>query len=195
MRKTISNFFKLKDLNTSLRTEVVAGITTFMTMAYIIFVNPAMISQTGMDFGAAMMATCISAAVATIMMGLYVNYPIALAPGMGENAFFTYTVCLTMGISWQVALGCIFIEGVLFILLTLTNVRQALIEAIPASIRYATACGIGLLIAFICLIDAGMIVAHPATLVTLGDVLKPAALLAIFGLILTGVLLAKGVKG
>ena len=149
MIKITEGFFKLKEFNTDIRTEVMAGITTFMAMAYIIFVNPAMISQTGMDFGSAMAATCISAAVATIMMGLYVNYPIALAPGMGENAFFTYTVFLTMGISWQVALGCIFIEGLIFVMLTLTKMRQAIIDAIPASIRYGIACGIGMLIAFV----------------------------------------------
>lgn len=195
MRKFINKIFQLKELNTNIRTEIIAGITTFMTMAYIIFVNPAMISQTGMDFGSAMMATCISASIATIMMGLYANYPIALAPGMGENAFFTYTVCLTMGISWQVALGCVFIEGILFILLTLTKIRQAIMDAIPASIRYGTACGIGMLIAFVGLIDAGIVVKHPATLVTLGDIINPPAMLAIFGLIVTSVLLAKNIKG
>lgn len=195
MRKAIENFFKLKELNTNIRTEVVAGITTFMTMAYIIFVNPAMISQTGMDLGAATMATCISAAIATIMMGLYAKYPIALAPGMGENAFFTYTVCLTMGISWQVALGCVFIEGVFFIILTLTKMRQALLDAIPASIRYGTACGIGMLIAFVGLIDAGIVVAHPATFVTLGDVTSLPSILAAFGLIVTSLLLIKNIRG
>ncbi|MFA4984942.1 MAG: NCS2 family permease, partial [Candidatus Omnitrophota bacterium] len=171
------------------------GLTTFMAMAYIIFVNPAMISQTGMDFGAAMMATCISAAVATILMGVYANYPIAQAPGMGENAFFTYTVCLTMGISWQVALGCVFIEGIIFVILTLTRLRQAIMDAIPSSIRYGTACGIGLLIAFIGLIDAGIVVKNPATLVSLGDVISLPSVLAIFGLIVTGVLLIKKIKG
>lgn len=195
MTKIIEGLFKLRELNTNIRTEVIAGIATFMTMAYIIFVNPAMISQTGMDFGAAMAATCIAAAIATIMMGIYVNYPIALAPGMGENAFFTYTVCLTMGISWQVALGCVFIEGIIFIILTLTRMRQALIEAIPASVRYGIACGIGVLIAFVGLINAGIIVAHPATLVSLGDVVNPATILAVFGLVLTGVFLIKNIKG
>lgn len=195
MNKIIDRFFNLKNLNTDIRTEVIAGITTFMAMAYIIFVNPAMISQTGMDFGAAVMATCISAGIATIMMGLYANYPIAAAPGMGENAFFTYTVCLTMGISWQVALGCVFIEGIIFIVLTLTRIREAIINAIPASIRYGTACGIGLLIAFVGLIDAGLIVSHPATLVTFGDILSAPAMLALFGLILTGVLIIKNIKG
>jgi len=195
MIKVIEDFFKLKELNTNIRIEIVAGITTFMTMAYIIFVNPAMISQTGMDFGAVMVATCISAAVATIMMGLYANYPIALATGMGENAFFTYTVCLTMGISWRVALGCVFIEGIIFTILTLTKIRQQLIDAIPAAIRYGTACGIGLFIAFVGLIDAGLVVGHPATLVTLGDVISPPTLLAIFGLIITSVFLVKNIKG
>jgi AGZA family xanthine/uracil permease-like MFS transporter len=195
MLKAIEGFFKLRELKTTVQIEVAAGITTFMTMAYIIFVNPAMISQTGMDFGAAIGATCISAAVATIFMGLYVNYPIALAAGMGENAFFTYTVCLTLGISWQVALGCVFIEGVLFILLTLTKVRQSLMNAIPPSLRYAIACGIGLLIAFVGLIDAGLIVKHPATLVTLGDVLNPVVLLSIFGIIVTSVLLVRNIRG
>jgi AGZA family xanthine/uracil permease-like MFS transporter len=195
MKKILENFFKLKDLNTNIRTEVVAGLTTFMTMAYIIFVNPAMISQTGMDFGSAMMATCISAAFATIMMGLYANYPIALAPGMGENAFFTYTVCLTMGISWPVALGCVFIEGVLFIILTLTKLRQAIMDAIPASLRFGTACGIGLLIAFVGLVDAGIVVKHPATLVALGDIINPPALLALLGLLITAVMLVKRIKG
>ncbi|MDO8092805.1 MAG: NCS2 family permease [Candidatus Brocadiales bacterium] len=185
----------MKTLNSNIRTEVIAGVTTFMTMAYIIFVNPAMISQTGIDIGAATMATCIAAAIATIMMGFYANYPIALAPGMGENAFFTYTVCLTMGISWQVALGCVFIEGIIFIILTLTKIRQQLMDAIPGSIRYATACGIGVLIAFVGLIDAGVVVGHPATLVTLGDLISAPTLLAIFGLVVTGVLLIKNIKG
>jgi AGZA family xanthine/uracil permease-like MFS transporter len=148
-----------------------------------------------MDFGAAMMATCLAAAFATLMMGLYANYPIALAPGMGENAFFTFTVCLTMGISWQVALGCVFIEGIIFVLLTLTRLREKLIDAIPGSLRFATACGIGLLIAFIGLMDAGLVIQHPATLVTLGDVLSRPAILALFGLVVTSVLIVKRIKG
>lgn len=195
MRKTIEQFFHLKELNTDIRTEIIAGLTTFMAMAYIIFVNPAMISQTGMDFGAAMMATCISAGLATIMMGLYVNYPIALAAGMGENAFFTYTICLTMGISWQVALACVFIEGIIFVILTLTKLRQAIMDAIPASLRYGIACGIGLLVAFVGLKEAGLVVAHPGTLVTLGDIINPLTILALIGLIVTGVLLVKNIKG
>ena len=195
MRRALERYFALAALGTNVRTEVVAGITTFMTMAYIIFVNPAMISATGMDFGAAMMATCLSAAFATILMGVWVNYPIALAPGMGENAFFTYTVCLGMGVPWRTALGCVFIEGLIFVALTLTRIRQSLMDAIPESLRHAVACGIGLLIAFVGLKDAGLIVANPATFVSLGDVLSRPALLSIGGLVLTGALLARNVKG
>jgi len=195
MKNLITTFFKIKESNTNIRIEIIAGITTFMTMAYIIFVNPTMISQTGMDFGSALMATCISAAISTIIMGIYANYPIALAPGMGENAFFTFTVCLTMGISWQVALGCVFIGGIIFIILTLTKVRQAIIDSIPQCIRYGTACGIGMLIAFIGLIDSGIVIKHPATLVTLGDIASIPTLLSIFGLIITGILLIKNIKG
>ena len=191
----LEKFFHLKELNTNVRTEFIAGITTFMAMAYIIFVNPAMISQTGIDFGSGLMATCISAAFATILMGLYANYPIALAAGMGENAFFTYTVCMTMAIKWQVALACVFIEGLIFFILTLTKLRQSIMDAIPFSIRYSTACGIGMLIAFIGLVNAGIIVKHPATLVTLGDLLSPAAMLSMFGLLVTAVLLIRNIRG
>ncbi|MFA5388335.1 MAG: NCS2 family permease [Candidatus Omnitrophota bacterium] len=195
MKDLIWRFFKLKELGTNIRVEVVAGITTFMTMAYIIFVNPAMISQTGMDFGSAMAATCVSAAIATIIMGLYANYPIALAPGMGENAFFTYTACITMGIPWQTALGCVFISGLVFIILTLVRMRQLLIEAIPASMRYGIAAGIGLLIAFVGLMDAGFVKAHPATLVTMGDITSLPCILAMAGLVVTATLLIKKIKG
>ncbi|MCM8760927.1 MAG: NCS2 family permease [Candidatus Omnitrophica bacterium] len=195
MKDFIERFFGLKTLSTNIKTEILAGFTTFMTMAYIIFVNPAMISQTGMDFGSSLMATCIAAGFATILMGLYANYPIALAPGMGENAFFTYTVCITMGISWQVALGCVFLSGAIFIILTLTRLRQALLEAIPSSLRHAIAAGIGLLIALVGLMDAGLVVSNPATLVKVGDILNPPALLALFGLAITSVFLIKGIKG
>ena len=193
--KFLEDFFHLKKLGTNVRTEIIAGVTTFMTMAYIIFVNPAMIAQTGMDFGAALAATCIAAAVATIMMGLYANYPIAQAPGMGENAFFTYAVCMTMGIPWQTALGCVFIEGAIFLALTMTNVRQAIIEAMPRSIRSAVAAGIGMLIAFVGLKDSGLIVAHPATFVALGDVVSLPVFVSAVGLIVTTVLLVRNVKG
>ncbi len=195
MKSAIEKFFQLKELNTTIRTEAIAGLTTFMAMAYIIFVNPAMISRTGMDFGAVMAATCLSAAFATLLMGIWVNYPIGLATGMGENAFFTYTVCLTMGISWQAALGCVFIQGVIFIFLTLTKIRQQLIDAIPQGIKYAIACGIGLLITFIGLMNSGLIVANPATFVTLGNVTSPAVLLCLLGLAVTGALLARNIRG
>jgi len=195
MKNALENFFKLKDLNTNIKTEIIAGLTTFMTMAYIIFVNPAMISQTGMDFSSAMTATCISAAIATIIMGLYANYPIALASGMGENAFFTYTVCITMGVSWQTGLGCVFIGGIIFIILTLTRMRQLLMESIPSSMRYGIASGIGIFIAFIGIIDAGLVKAHPSTFVTIGNIISLPSLLAMFGLIVTGVLLVKKIKG
>ena len=193
--KILENVFKLKESGTTVRTEVIAGFTTFMTMAYIIFVNQAMISKTGMDMGSAMMATCISAALATLLMGLYANYPIALAPGMGENAFFTYTVCITMGISWQVALGCVFITGIAFLILTVTKMRQALIEAIPPAIRYSIAAGIGMLVAFLGLMDAGLVVAHPATIVSLGRVASVPVMLCAIGLIVTVVMMAKKVRG
>ncbi|MCB4791764.1 MAG: NCS2 family permease [Elusimicrobia bacterium] len=191
----IENYFNMQELKTTIRTEVIAGVTTFMTMAYIIFVNPAMIAQAGMDIGAAMSATCVASAIATIFMGVYAKYPIALAPGMGINAFFTYTVCLSMKISWEVALGCVFIQGIIFIMLTLTKAREAIAYSIPGSIRYAIACGIGIFIAFIGLIDSGLIVANPATLVSLGDVTNPATLVSIFGLLITSVILIKKISG
>ncbi|MDD5438673.1 MAG: NCS2 family permease [Candidatus Omnitrophica bacterium] len=195
MTSLLEKIFHIKAQGSSIRTETIAGVTTFMTMAYIIFVNPAMISRTGMDFGAALAATCLSAAIATIVMGLYANYPIALAPGMGENAFFTFTVCVTMGISWQTALGCVFIEGILFIILTVTRMRQMLIDAIPLSLRYGTAAGIGLLITLIGLKAAGIVVANQATISGLGDVVSPGPLLALSGLVITGWLLGKKVNG
>jgi AGZA family xanthine/uracil permease-like MFS transporter len=195
MRRAIESFFKLRELNTNIRTEAVAGLTTFMAMAYIIFVNPAMVAQTGMDFAAVMAATCLSAALATVAMGVFVNYPIGLATGMGENAFFTYTVCLGMGVPWQAALGCVFIQGAAFILLTLTKIRQHLIDAIPAGIKYAIACGIGLLITFIGLMNSGLIVANPSTIVALGDLSSPAPALSLLGLAVTGVLLARNMRG
>ncbi|MBN1823813.1 MAG: NCS2 family permease [Endomicrobiales bacterium] len=193
--KAIEKYFRLSEHGTTVKTEVLAGLTTFMTMAYIIFVNPAMISQAGLDFGSAMIATCIAAGFATMFMGLYANYPIALAPGMGINAFFTYTVCLTMKIPWQTALGCVFIEGIIFLFLTLTNVRQALVDSIPSCLRYGTACGIGLFIAFIGLMDAGVIASHPATFVTLGNVTSTPVLLSAAGFLIACVLIIKNVRG
>ncbi len=195
MKNSIEDFFKLKELNTDIKTEIMAGLTTFLAMAYIIFVNPGMISKTGMDFGSAMMATCISAGIATMMMGIYVNYPIALAAGMGENAFFTFVVCITMKIPWQVALACVFIEGIIFLILSLTKIRQALLESIPLSLRSGIACGIGVFISFLGLHDAGIIVGNPATMVGLGDILSAPCVLAMTGLFITGVLLIRNIHG
>ena len=187
--------FKLTENNTNVRTEILAGVTTFMTMAYIIIVNPQILSATGMDIGALFTATCLSAAVATIVMAFHANYPFALAPGMGLNAFFAFTVVLGMGYSWEFALTAVLIEGIIFILLTLFNIREAIINCIPMSIKHGVSVGIGLFIAFIGLSNAGIIVGYEATKVTLGDMGNPAVLLALMGLVITGVLLAKKVRG
>ncbi|WP_457612011.1 NCS2 family permease [Methanocaldococcus sp.] len=195
MIKAIEKYFEFDKYNTNLKTEILAGLTTFMTMAYIIFVNPQILSQTGMDFGAVMVATCVSSAIATLIMGLYARYPFALAPGMGLNAYFTYGVCLGMGIDWRVALGAVFISGVLFVILTLTKIRTWIFNAIPNAIKYGTAVGIGLFIAFIGLKNAGIIVESKATFVTLGNLLSPSPLLAMFGIFLTSILVSRNVIG
>ena len=165
----LSSYFKLAENETTVRNEVLAGITTFLTMAYITFVNPAILSDAGMDFGAVFVATCLAAAIGTLIMGLYANYPIALAPGMGLNAFFTYGVVQGMGHAWQVALGAVFISGILFIILSVLPVREWIINAIPRGLKMAISAGIGLFLAIIALKNAGVVVDHPATLVTLGD--------------------------
>ncbi|HOL23106.1 MAG TPA: NCS2 family permease, partial [bacterium] len=153
----LSRFFRFNEHGTDIKTETIAGLTTFMAMAYIIVVQPSVLSQAGMDFGAVMVATCLSSAIATILMGLYAGYPIALAPGMGQNFYFAFTVILGMGIAWQSALGAVFISGVIFIILSLWRVREKLIEAIPESLQCGIAAGIGLFIAFIGLLQAGII--------------------------------------
>ncbi len=191
----LEKHFKLSEHNTNVRTEVIAGITTFMTMGYIIMVNPDILSATGMDFGALITATCLSAAISTIFMALYANYPFALAPGMGLNAFFAFTVVLGMGLSWEAALGAVFINGVIFLLLTLTTAREALFNAIPMNLKLATSVGIGLFIAFIGFTQAGIVVEDPDTYLALGNFHDPQVLLAIFGLIVAGLLLARGVRG
>lgn len=187
--------FKLKENKTDFRTEIVAGITTFMTMAYILIVNPQILSNTGMDKGALFTATALSAAVATLVMAFHANYPFALAPGMGLNAFFAFTVVLGMKYSWEVALAAILIEGIIFIILSVTPVREAIVNAIPLSIKHAVSVGIGLFIAFIGARSAGLVVNSEATGVTLGNLKSPEVILTIIGLIITGYLLAKGVKG
>ncbi|MCX7903441.1 MAG: NCS2 family permease [Caloramator sp.] len=187
--------FKLKEHKTDVRTEIIAGFTTFMTMAYILIVNPQILSNTGMDKGALFTATALSAAVATLVMAFHANYPFALAPGMGLNAFFAFTVVLGMKYSWEVALAAILIEGIIFIILSVTPVREAIVNAIPLSIKHAVSVGIGLFIAFIGVRSAGLVVNSEATGVTLGNLKSPEVILAIIGLIITGYLLAKGVKG
>lgn len=177
----LQRLFRLDENHTTAGTEVVAGITTFLTMAYIIFVNPAMLAEAGMDKGAVFVATCVAAALGSLTMGLYANYPIALAPGMGLNAYFTYGVVLGMGYSWQVGLGAVFISGVLFLLLALTRVREYIINAIPHSLKLSISAGIGLFLGIIALKNAGIVVAHPATLVTLGTLSEAPVVLAAVG--------------
>jgi len=186
----LERLFRLKDNGTAVRTEVMAGLTTFLTMAYIILVNPTILADAGMPAAGAAAATCLAAAFGSILMGLFANYPIALAPGMGLNAYFTYTVVKGMGLPWETALGCVFLSGVLFLILTVTGVRRLIVGAIPTSLYAAIAAGIGLFIAFIGLKGAGIVVANPATTVALGDLTTPTAALALFGLVLTGALLA-----
>jgi len=187
--------FGLTRSGTTVRTEIIAGATTFLTMAYIVFVNPTILGQAGMDKGAVFVATCLAAAASTLVMGLYANYPIGLAPGMGLNAFFTFTVVLTYKYSWQQALAAVFCSGVLFFLISIFRVRRWVIEAIPANLKLAVSAGVGLFLGIIALESAGIVVAHPATLVTLGDMKKPAALLAGIGFVLIAALNYRGIIG
>ncbi|GAA3722668.1 NCS2 family permease [Oceanisphaera sediminis] len=191
----LDKYFHLKELGTNVRQEVVAGITTFLTMAYIIFVNPAILSEAGMDYGAVFVATCLAAAIGCFIMGLLANYPIALAPGMGLNAFFTYTVVLTEGYSWQSALGAVFFSGCIFVLLSLFKVRAWIINSIPGPLKIGIAAGIGLFLALIGLKNAGIIVDNPATLVGLGDVTSLQVGLATLGFFLIIGMAARGMRG
>lgn len=190
----LERIFKLSEHQTNIRTEIAAGVTTFLTMAYIIFVNPSILAEAKVPFGGALFATCVAAAIGSLMMGLIANYPFALAPGMGLNAYFTYTVVNGMGYDWRVAMGAVFISGVVFLILTLARIRAMIVDAIPMTMKTAVAAGIGLFIAFIGLKNAGVIVASPATFVTLGHVISTPVLLAMGGLLVTGVLLARGYK-
>jgi AGZA family xanthine/uracil permease-like MFS transporter len=178
---SIKRYFGFEAAGTNLRTEVLAGLTTFLTMAYIIFVNPAILGDAGMPKDAVFVATCIVAALASLIMGLYANYPIALAPGMGLNAYFAYTVVKGMGFTWQAALGAVFISGCLFMIVTLFRVREVIVNGIPHSIRIAITGGIGLFLAIISLKSAGVVVGNPATLVTLGDLHNSHVVLAVIG--------------
>jgi len=191
----LERLFNLKEHNTNPRTEIMAGITTFMTMSYIIFVQPTVLGAAGMDPGAVMVATCISAALGTVLMALMANYPIALAPGMGENFYFTYIVVLTLGYSWQITLGAVFISGVAFILLSTVGLREKLITILPDCLKNSIPVGLGLLIALVGLEWSGIVVGHPVTYVTLGDITSTPTLLSILGLIVMAILFALRIKG
>ncbi|MFC0560715.1 NCS2 family permease [Halalkalibacter alkalisediminis] len=191
----MDRYFGFKEHGTTYRRESVAGLTTFLSMAYILFVNPMILADAGMDLGAVFTATALAAAIGTLIMGVLAKYPIALAPGMGLNAFFAYSVVLGMGIEWQVALFGVFVSGIIFILITVFKIREVIINAIPAELKYAAAAGIGLFIAFIGLKGAGIVVPYEATAVTLGDLLSGPTLVAIFGIVITVIFMVRGIKG
>src|SRR5215510_8573650 len=191
MHDCLEKAFHLSASRTTLRTEILAGLTTFMTMSYIIFVQPAVLSTTGMDFGAVMAATCIVSAVGCFLMALLANYPIAVAPAMGHNFFFAFTVVAGMGYRWQVALGAVFISGIVFLLMSIWGVREALVRAIPDSLKRGIAVGIGLLICLVGLEWSGLVAGNPATLVTLGDLHEPAVWMSAAGLLMTCALLVR----
>lgn len=187
--------FKLSEHGTNVRTEVLAGITTFLTMSYIIFVNPDILSSTGMDRNAIFVATCLAAALGTLIMAFVANWPIGMAPGMGLNAFFAFTVVASLGYTWQQALGAVFISGVIFLILTVTGIRSWLIRGIPKSLQSAIAAGIGMFLGLIALMNSGIVVAHPDTKITLGDLTQPAALYAILGFFIIAALDALKIRG
>ncbi len=191
----LDRYFRLRENGTTVRTEVIAGATTFLAMAYIIVVNPGILSETGMDFGAVFVATCVAAALGTAIMGLWARYPIAQAPGMGLNAFFAFTVVLGMGIPWETALAGTLVSGVLFFLLAVSGIREAVLNAIPLQLKLAVGAGIGLFIAFIGLRNAGIVEVYEPTAVTLGDLTTPATVLAIVGLVVTALFLLRGLRG
>ncbi|MGL4836759.1 MAG: NCS2 family permease, partial [Shewanella sp.] len=190
----LEKLFQLKQNQTNLKQEVIAGLTTFMTMAYIIFVNPMILADAGMDHGAVFVATCLAAAVGCLVMGLMANYPIALAPGMGLNAFFTYTVVGEMGYSWETALGAVFLSGICFLILSLMRIREWVVNSIPVSLRLGIAAGIGLFLALIGLKSAGIVVASPTTLVKMGDITAFPAVMAILGFLLIIAMVQRGMK-
>jgi AGZA family xanthine/uracil permease-like MFS transporter len=191
----LERVFHLKEHETTARRELLAGLTTFTTMAYVVVVNPRILSEAGMPVEGVLFATCLSAAVATLIMGLWANYPIALAPGMSLNAYFTYTIVLGRGVPWQTALGVVFLSGLLFLLLTLTSVREHIVNGIPDCLKHGTAAGIGLFIAFVGLRNAKLIVANTATFVGLGKVSDPQVILAAVGIVLIAILMARKVGG
>jgi adenine/guanine/hypoxanthine permease len=191
----LQRLFQLNENQTTVRRELLAGLTTFMTMAYVVVVNPRILAEAGMPVEGVLFATCVSAAIATLIMGLWANYPIALAPGMSLNAYFTYSIVIGRGIPWQTALGVVFLSGLLFLLLTLTSVREQIVNGIPDCLKHGTAAGIGLFIAFIGLRNAKIIVANPATFVGLGRASDPQVLLAASGLMLIAILMARRIGG
>jgi AGZA family xanthine/uracil permease-like MFS transporter len=191
----LERLFRLKENETTVRRELFAGLTTFMAMAYVVVVNPRILSEGGMPADGVLFATCLSAALATLVMGLWANYPIALAPGMSLNAYFTYSVVMGRGVPWQTALGVVFLSGLLFLVLTLTKVREHIVNDIPDCLKHGTAAGIGLFIAFIGLRNAKLIVSSPATFVAFGKISDHSALLAVAGLLLTAILMARRVGG
>ena len=192
---TISNYFKLNELNTNIRTEILAGFTTFISMSYILFVNPNVLGAAGMNQGAVFTATALSAAFGTLMMGLYARYPIATAPALGINAFFSYSVVIGMGVNWQTALAAVFVASLIFILITIFKLREVIIDAIPSDLKFAISSGICLFIAFLGLHQGGLIVANKSTVVGLGSFTTPTTWLTIIGLIVTSILMVKKVPG
>lgn len=195
MKSVLENFFSVSEHQTSIQKEILAGVTTFITMAYIIFVNPQMMAQSGMDYGAIFVGTCLAAAVASLFMGLFANWPVGLAPGMGLNAFFTYTVVGEMGYSWEVALGAVFIAGILFFIMSITPLRRWMLDSIPLNLRIAMGAGVGLFIGFIGLKNGGIIVANGATFLSLGDFTNPGTLLAGLGFLLISILSIRKIPG
>ena len=195
MKTFLSNFFKLAENNTDVNRELMAGLTTFITMAYIIFVNPQLMASSGMDQGASFVGTCLAAALACLVMGIFANWPVGLAPGMGLNAFFTFTVVGEMGYSWQVALGAVMIAGVLFFLMSVTPLRRWMLDSIPLNLRIAMGSGVGLFIGFIGLKSGGIIVANGATFVSMGDLTNPETLMAALGFILIAGLSVRNIPG
>ena len=191
----LEKLFKLKESNTTIKTEIMAGFTTFVTMAYIIFVNPQMMSSAGMDLGASFVGTCIAASIACVVMGCYANWPVGLAPGMGLNAFFTFTVVGEMGYSWEIALGAVFIAGILFWIMSITPIRQWMLESIPMNLRIAMGSGVGLFIGIIGLKNGGIIVPNEATLLSMGNILKTETMLAMIGFLLIAILAVRKVPG
>src|SRR3974390_3808775 len=191
----LERYFRLQENQTTVRAEFLGGLTTFITMAYIVVVNPQILAQAGVPVEGVVFATCVSAAAATLVMGLYANYPIALAPGMSLNAYFTFPVCLGMHVPWRTALGAVFLSGVLFVLLTVTRVREQIVNGIPHGLKYATAGGIGMFIAFVGLRSAKLVVANPATFVSLGNFADPQVQAACVGIVLTLILMVRRVNG